>query len=257
MAALVQVSINFSTLNISHSPSKKLIFWGLKSLQKPIKRYNFTRAEGEYLRKSGFKKGVSEDRLSFLGGNRHRDGILIRGDRWMRSKRVVLTRFKEDFGFGGLGGGGGGGGRDNGATARVLGNLALAIGLTYLSMTGQFGWVLDAIVSIWLLAVILPIVGLGAFMWWAGRDIVQSSCPNCGNGFQVFKSTLNEDLQLCPFCSQPFSVVGNKFVRDPVKFSNQSTTFGDAFNEFYPRQKKKGKDTVGVVDVEAEVKDAD
>ena len=26
-----------------------------------------------------------------------------------------------------------------------------------------------------LFAVLLPIVGLGAFLWWAGRDMVQSS----------------------------------------------------------------------------------
>lgn len=150
-AALAQVSlINFCTLNKSHHiPSNKLFFWRLKSLQ-PIKCHNFSRPKGVYLCKSRFKKEVyeeeEEDRFSFLGG----DGILLRGDRWKRScKRVVLTRFKDDFGFDGLGGDGGGGGSDNGGTARVLGNLALAIGLTYLSVTGQFGWILDAIVSIW------------------------------------------------------------------------------------------------------------
>lgn len=107
-----------------------------------------------------------------------------------------------------------------------------------------------------LLAVILPIVGLGAFLWWAGREIVQSSCPNCGNEFQIFRSAINDDLQLCPFCTQPFSVVGNEFVRDPVTFSNQSTTFGEAFKNFYPRSKKE-KDFSSVVDVEAEVKDVE
>lgn len=69
---------------------------------------------------------------------------------WKRKKkRMVLVKNNQGFGFNG--GGGGGGGRDNGATARLLGNLALAIGLTYLSMTGQLGWILDAIVSIWVL----------------------------------------------------------------------------------------------------------
>ncbi|KAG4968941.1 hypothetical protein JHK87_034592 [Glycine soja] len=145
-----------------------------------------------------------------------------------REKRAVLVKNNQGFGFNG----GGGGGRDDGATARILGNLALAIGLTYLSMTGQLGWILDAIVSIWLIAVLIPIVGLGAFLLWAGRDIMQGTCPNCGNDFQVFKSSLNDDLQLCPFCGQPFSVVGNEFVKDSVKFSNQSTTFGQAFNNF-------------------------
>ncbi|PHU16927.1 Endoplasmic reticulum oxidoreductin-1 [Capsicum chinense] len=38
-----------------------------------------------------------------------------------------------------------------GIIVRVLSNLVLAIGLTYLTMTGQLGWVLDAIVSVWLL----------------------------------------------------------------------------------------------------------
>ncbi|KAK6934314.1 LOW QUALITY PROTEIN: hypothetical protein RJ641_034469 [Dillenia turbinata] len=157
-----------------------------------------------------------------------------------REERLGSTereKEKED-GFGFSFNGGGGSGRDNSNTARLLGNLALAIGLTNLSMTGQLGWLLDAIVSIWLLAVLIPIVGVGAFLWWAGQDMVQSSCPNCGNEFQVFKSTLNDELQLCPFCIQPFSVVNDEFVWDPVEFSNQTTTFGQAFNEFIPRSKK-------------------
>ena len=61
-------------------------------------------------------------------------------------------RFNQGFG----GGGGGGGGGDNSGTARLLGNIALAVGLTYLSMTGQLGWVfdtvgwvLDTLISIW------------------------------------------------------------------------------------------------------------
>ncbi|MED6168762.1 hypothetical protein PIB30_014452 [Stylosanthes scabra] len=86
-------------------------------------------------------------------------------------KRVVLVRNNQGFGFNG----GGGGGRDDGANVRILGNLALAIGLTYLSMTGQLGWILDAIVSIWIVAVLIPVVGIGFFLWWAGRDIMQGT----------------------------------------------------------------------------------
>ncbi|CAN0826488.1 hypothetical protein LINGRAHAP2_LOCUS695 [Linum grandiflorum] len=100
--------------------------------------------------------------------------------------RVVSVKFNQGFG------GGGGGG--NGGTARILGNIALAVGLTYLSVTGQLGavfdavgYVLEALISIWLLVVIIPIVGVGALVWWAGRDILQSTCPTCGNEFQVFK----------------------------------------------------------------------
>ncbi|MFS7955480.1 hypothetical protein Hanom_Chr07g00643181 [Helianthus anomalus] len=55
----------------------------------------------------------------------------------------------------------------------VLGNVLLAIGLTYHSMTGQLGWILDAIVSFGLFAVIVPVVGFGALIWWASRDMVE------------------------------------------------------------------------------------
>ncbi|XP_027061287.1 uncharacterized protein [Coffea arabica] len=252
MTAFLQISTNFSALDFPPQDClRKQRLLGLK-VSEPINIRSLSRRKIRLVCKYWLKTGVSERKLTFLRVNRIKDGTFIGEDGWKKSKRVVLVRFN---GLGGGGGGGGGGGRrDN---ARVLGNLALAIGLIYLSVTGQLGWVLDAIVSVWLLAVLLPIVGLGAFLWWAGRDIVQGTCPNCGNVFQVFKSTLNDDLQLCPFCSQPFSVVGDKFVRDPVKFSNQSTTFEDAFNDFFPHAKKGKDSSVSVVDVEAEVKDAE
>lgn len=63
-----------------------------------------------------------------------------------KKKRVVLVRLN-NLKFNG--GGGGGGGKDDGGTAKMLGNVALAVGLTYLTLTGQLGWILDTIVSIW------------------------------------------------------------------------------------------------------------
>ncbi|KAE8676982.1 U3 small nucleolar RNA-associated protein 14 B isoform 3 [Hibiscus syriacus] len=108
-----------------------------------------------------------------------------------------------------------------------------------------------------LIAVLVPIVGVGAFLWWAGRDIVQSSCPNCGNDFQIFMSFLNDELQLCPYCSQPFSVVDEKFDKEPVKFSNEASNAKQAFNGFSPGFKKGNVSSGPVVDIEAEVKDAD
>ncbi|GMH14396.1 hypothetical protein Nepgr_016237 [Nepenthes gracilis] len=206
---------------------------------------------GEFHQKMARFWGFGEIEF-FLGLREGKDGILVREEKSSK-RRVVLASFSRGFGFNG----GGGGRRDEGTTARLLGNLALAAGLTYLSVTGQLGWLLDAIVSLWLLAVLVPIVGLGAFLWWAGRDMIQGTCPNCGNSFQIFKSSLNDELQLCPFCSQPFSVVGNEFISDPVKFSNRSTAFGETFDDFSPKRKKGKNTSTAVVDVEAEIKDAD
>lgn len=87
--------------------------------------------------------------------------------------------------------------------------------------------------------------------------MVQGNCPNCGNTFQIFKSSLIEDLQLCPFCSQPFSVENDEFVQENVKFSNQAKTFGQAFSDFSPLSKKAKEPSVAVVDIEAEIRDVD
>ncbi|XP_031114653.1 uncharacterized protein LOC116018795 [Ipomoea triloba] len=247
MAALIQIPINFSAINTPRTASiRGNCFYGLK----PLKRGNYctvssVKIDSFYPNKGKF--GAFRDGSSFWEASR----VFLKEGRRSEKKRVVLVRFNS------LDGGDGGGGRDNSETVRVLGNIALAIVLSYLTFTGQLGWVLDAIVSVWLLVVLLPIIGIVAFVWWAGQDIVQGACPNCGNDFQIFKSAVNDDIQLCPFCSQPFSVVGDEFVRDPVKFSNQSKTFGQAFKDFTSRSKKDKKSSVAVVDVEAEIKDAE
>ncbi|OIW05256.1 hypothetical protein TanjilG_03645 [Lupinus angustifolius] len=217
---------------------------------RPTFSSNQLRPKFESFHHTSFKLRSCRERWSFLRGAVFKNGVLFEEKGCKRGKRVILVKNNQGFGFNF-----GGGGKDNGGTARVLGNLALAIGLTYLSMTGQLGWILDAIVSIWVIAVLIPIVGIGAFLWWAGRDIMQGTCPNCGNDFQVFKSSLNDDLQLCPFCGQPFSVIGNEFVKDSVKFSNQPTTFGQAFSN--SSHSRNDKDSDRAIDVEAEIKDVD
>ncbi|KAG9452744.1 hypothetical protein H6P81_005648 [Aristolochia fimbriata] len=209
-----------------------------------IRRCSLPRTRRGFSSELKCKLRAWERRGSFLKGKEETGG----GD-----ERIVLVRANQ-FNFNG-----GGGGNYNSNTVRVLGNIALAVGLTYLSVTGQLGWVLDAIVSVWLIVVLLPIIGLGAFVWFAGQDIVQDSCPNCGNEFQIFKSSLKDGFQLCPFCTQPFSVQDNKFVRESSNFSSKkSTSFGQAFNGFSPRTEKgKSPSSISVVDVEAEVKDID
>ncbi|WOL04869.1 hypothetical protein Cni_G13591 [Canna indica] len=220
----------------------------LRFLRKPANCSLRRRKVGAFRRDGCFIE-CSRQRFPFSDGYL-KDLILVReGSR----RSMLVVRANQGFDFNG-----GGGGWDKNTTSRVLGNLALAIGLTYLTMTGQLGWILDAIVSIWLLAVLLPIVGLGAFFWFAGRDMVQSNCPNCGNEFQILKSAMKDGPQLCPFCSQPFSVKGDMFVREPSRFSSErSTTFGQAFSGFSPRVDKGKASSTAVVDIEAEVKDID
>ncbi|KAB2044139.1 hypothetical protein ES319_D01G069200v1 [Gossypium barbadense] len=257
MTTILQITFKFSPFTSSNE----------EFCEKPICCYPVRSPRTVSLRPNRFKLGAfGRQRWSFGEVGRCKDGIFLKEEGWKRKRkrkrRVVLVMFSRGFGFNGGGGGsggggGGGGGKIDSNTARLVGNIALAIGLTYLSATGQLGWVLDAIVSIWLIAVLVPIVGVGAFLWWAGRDIVQSSCPNCGNDFQIFKSFLNDELQLCPYCSQPFSVVDDKFVKEPVKFSNQTSKQKQSFNSFSPGFKKGSNSSGAVVDIEAEVKDAD
>jgi len=164
---------------------------------------------------------------------------------------IVRANFRFDSGSGGGGGGG------NNEVGRVVFNLALAGCLTYLTVTGKLGWVVDAIVSLWLLAALVPLAGAVAFLWFAGREMVQGTCPNCGNGFQVFESAIKDGPQLCPYCSQPFKLENKEFVRESPSFSKQR--FGGFKQTFdgFSYEPKKQEPSVMVVDVEAEVKDKD
>lgn len=137
MTPLIHFSINLSALNILQIQFRK----------NPICCYSITRPKfGSFQGNSCKLKAFGGDRQKLCFFERVKDGIILKEEGSMsKKKRVVLVRFNEGFGFNG----GGGGGGNNSNNARILGNLALAIGLTYLSMTGQLGWVLDAIVSIW------------------------------------------------------------------------------------------------------------
>lgn len=159
------------------------------------------------------------------------------------------------------GGGRGPNGGNNGI-GRIVFNLALAGGLTYLTVTGKLGWLFDAFISLWLLVVLVPIVGIVAFLWFADREIISSVCPNCGNPFQVLEFTMKDEQQFCPYCSQPFKLEGKQFVREGPRFATkQSKGFRPPFGGFGQSPQSSSntsQDPPGViVDVEAEVVDRD
>lgn len=244
MAVLYRIPLSLLSLNTLHDYSTTKPTFNPLQLTQPINYYLNSRPKITSFIQNKLKIGVFEgENLSFLGD---KAGI-FKDEAKKNKKRVVLVRSNGGPGFNG-----GGFKVDN----RILGNIALAVGLTYLSATGQLGWILDTILSLSLLVVIIPIVGIGAFIWWAGKDVVNDTCPNCKSEFQTFKSMLGDEPQLCPYCGQPFSVVGNKFVQDPVNFSGQSTPFDQTFGDFSPRS-KKGNGSKAIVDIEAEVVDAD
>ncbi|BBN14632.1 hypothetical protein MPTK1_6g13110 [Marchantia polymorpha subsp. ruderalis] len=180
---------------------------------------------------------------------------------WRNSGMVIQAGMKLDPGGGG----------DGNGIGRTIVNLALAGGLTYLTVTGKLGWVFDTIISLWLLAVLLPIVGVIAFLWFAEREVITGACPNCGQSFQVFEFAVKEEAQYCPYCSQPFKLEDGKFIRDEPRFSSQRTNpggFGGGFKS--PFGAGFGRDTTSstrkdesqepggiIVDVEAEVRDRD
>lgn len=132
--------IRFSTFNILHDNFCK----------RPTKFNPLPAPKVASCDRDGFRLRVYGRRLPFLGGGwGWRNERVFGKDGGFKGKRgLIVASFNQGFGFNGGGGGGGGGGDDRG-TARLLGNIALAIGLTYLSVTGQLGWILDAIVSIW------------------------------------------------------------------------------------------------------------
>lgn len=141
MSTLVQFSIKVS--NLKHNFNINLFHDGLYN--KPTFYFSHLDPKFNSFHLDSFKLRAYRERWSFLGGTVLKNGGLLEEKRWKRVKRVVLVKNNKGFGFNN----GGGDGRDDGATGRILGNVALAIGLTYLSVTGQLGWIIDAIVSIW------------------------------------------------------------------------------------------------------------
>ncbi|KAG0602977.1 hypothetical protein M758_10G055700 [Ceratodon purpureus] len=224
------------------------------------------------IRNRGRRNGVVDGIQGFGLGSGLYDGVRIankwklrpREGRQSRNVGVVRASMKLDPG-------GGGPGEENGI-GRVVVNLAIAGGLTYLTITGKLSWLFDALVSLWLFVVLVPIVGFIAFLWFADREIISSTCPNCGNPFQVLEFTMKEEEeQFCPYCSQPFKLEGKQFVRDGPRFSKKQSKgfrqpfgqpgFGGPFGGSGQRQTSgpsSPSDSPGViVDVEAEVVDQD
>lgn len=159
-STFLQISIKFST-------SKLIPFHG-DIFRKPTLSFSPLESKFASFQQRSFKLGAYRERWSFLGGRGFsRNGVLLEDEGGGRKKRVVLVKNNQGFGFNG-----GGGERDDRASARILGNLALAIGLAYLSTTGQLGWlgsILDAIVSIW--------VSLSP-SWSALRNLVMTNDVN-------------------------------------------------------------------------------
>lgn len=129
MTTLIQFSIKF--------PYLKPSFFNDSVYKRPT--FSFSQLEPKFtsFHLGSFKLRAYRERWSFLGGGVFKNGVLFEE----REKRVVLVKNSLR----------GGGGRDDGGNTRVLVNLGLAIGLTYLTMNGQLGWIFDAIVSIWVL----------------------------------------------------------------------------------------------------------
>lgn len=136
MALLYRIPLSLLSLNTLHDyPTTKPTCYSLK-LTQPINYYLHSRPKIKSLIQNKLKNGVFEgEKLSFLGD---KDGI-FKDEAKKNKKRVVLVRSNGGPGFNG-----GGFKVDN----RILGNIALAVGLTYLSLTGQLGWILDTILSV-------------------------------------------------------------------------------------------------------------
>ena len=68
------------------------------------------------------------------------------------------------------------------------------------------------------------------------REVNQHSISNhfvvAVSTISLYMFSISENVDL-------LSVVGDEFVSDPVKFSNQSTTFGEVFSNFSSRSNSK------------------
>jgi len=96
------------------------------------------------------------------------------------------------------GGGGGGGGKDN-IISEVLGG-ALTVGAIILFFASPLGSIFFAITnSLFLLALITPVVLFAAFNIWKSLNTIQGACPNCGAPQQTVMKDPDQ-VSLCFNC---------------------------------------------------------
>lgn len=71
-------------------------------------------------------------------------------------------------------------------------------GFVWLVLSGNASIIFDSFLFILLLVTVVPILGLLAFRLWAGSQLVQGTCPNCGSPVSGIR---NKPFQ-CMSCGQ-------------------------------------------------------
>lgn len=99
---------------------------------------------------------------------------------------------------------GGGGGKNDNVISQVLGG-ALSIGAIVLFFASPLGSIVFAITnSLFLLALITPILLTIAFQVWQALNTVEGPCPNCGAPARVLKQV--EQPSICLNCGSILQV---------------------------------------------------
>lgn len=171
------ISITISTYTHQQNPITTPTCKFLIKSPQPIKFYHL-----KCTKMSSFPQNCSNIKLCTFRNQGFLHGV--RTSDLRRQKRVVLVKFNQFPNFNG-----GNDKRDDGTSARVLVNLALAVGLTYLTMTGQLGWVLDTIVSLWVtLSLSLSSLNLFQFAIFIARLHIYGLCIRVRIGIRGHKT---------------------------------------------------------------------
>ncbi|WP_299487910.1 hypothetical protein [Acaryochloris sp. IP29b_bin.137] len=71
------------------------------------------------------------------------------------------------------------------------------------------GWLLKSLLVLFGLILVTPILLFVGLRWWLGRNLIQGTCPSCGNPLTGLKNTQTT----CPFCGQSVAVENANFQR--------------------------------------------
>ena len=71
------------------------------------------------------------------------------------------------------------------------------------------GWLLKSLLVLVGLILVTPVLLFVGLRWWLGRNLIQGTCPSCGNPLTGLKNTQTT----CPSCAQTVSVENSVFQR--------------------------------------------
>jgi rRNA maturation protein Nop10 len=147
------------------------------------------------------------------------------------------------------GGGDSGGGGNKNELEGILGSLGAiaAVGLFFASPLGSIFFAITN--SLFLLAILVPVVGIAGFQAWQYFYTLSGACPNCGAPVTVLKDSTTEAPSFCFNCGSQLQASSDQktieFAKEPTIVDDGFSTTGSIFDALFQQPSSSSMGSAG------------